>query len=133
MLVVPGMGSIRGVRCSCHASAICCSGGVVLGGDRVNRSVERPALVASGDGGRVPGGKDDPGVLGALPQGGAEADGDVVVRCDCGDLGDRRAVRNCSALTLESPMCRMRPSWRISASVPICSSNGTSVAVGVCR
>src|SRR4051812_34579571 len=63
--------------------------GVVLLGDRVDRSVERLALVSSGDGARVPGGEDDAGVLGDLPHGGAEADGDVVVDGDGGDVGDR--------------------------------------------
>src|SRR3954469_25878808 len=58
-------------------------------GDRIDHGMERPALVASGDGARVPGGEDDAGVLGDLPHGGAEANGDVVVDGDGGDVGDR--------------------------------------------
>src|SRR3954453_20487441 len=64
-------------------------GGVVPLGDRVDHGVERFALVSSGAGARGVGGEDDAGALGALPHGGADADGDVVVDGDGGDVGDR--------------------------------------------
>jgi hypothetical protein len=40
----------------------------------------------------------------------------------------RWAARNCSTLTFDRPMWRIKPSGRRSASVPIWSSNGASVA-----
>ena len=43
------------------------------------------------------------------------------------------AAWNCSALTLDNPTRRMTPSSRSSARVATWSSNGTSVALGLCR
>jgi hypothetical protein len=63
--------------------------GIVLRDDRIDDRVERPAVLAAGEGTWMPGREDDAGALGDVPHLGAEADGDVVVNGHRSDVGDR--------------------------------------------
>src|SRR4051812_6361987 len=88
MLVVPGMGSIRGERCSCHASATCCTVPPVRAAIGPSTARMRAESSPPGTAAGCQGEKKDPCVDGCATQWRTEADADVVVRCNSRDLGD---------------------------------------------